>query len=68
MATMKKIITVILAALAIFAAAPSTSVEAQPVYVGYCCDGGGFRRCVINPTPLGNPCFCYGQGWGYACY
>jgi hypothetical protein len=33
-----------------------------------CCDGDNVVRCIlINWTPLGDPCYCYGQGWGYAC-
>lgn len=43
------------------------SADAQVPYVGYCCDALGVRRCVINPTPVGNACFCYQQGWGFAC-
>lgn len=35
--------------------------------VSYCCDLFGNRRCIINPTPNGSPCFCFGQGQGVAC-
>lgn len=35
---------------------------------GYCCDGFGYRRCILqSPAPLGTNCFCYGQGYGYTC-
>jgi len=35
----------------------------------YCCDFYGNRRCALNDWyPVGNPCFCYGQGNGYVCY
>lgn len=36
----------------------------------YCCDGLGMKRCpiVVNPGPLGSPCFCSGVwGTGYMC-
>ncbi len=37
-------------------------------YVWFCCDQFGVRRCqLIQPVPMGSPCFCPGQGWGYAC-
>jgi len=40
----------------------------QVIYTRKCCDGGGNVRCILeNWTPVNNPCFCYGQGWGYAC-
>lgn len=36
---------------------------------GYCCDMSSFRRCVLAyPATPGSSCFCYGQGYGYACY
>lgn len=42
--------------------------DAQPTHSKQCCDGYGIIRCrLINWTPLGNDCFCPGQGWGYAC-
>jgi hypothetical protein len=45
-----------------------TTVEAQPL-AGYCCDGYGNRRCVLeNAVPAGNSCFCFNQGYGVACY
>lgn len=44
-----------------------TKVE-QVIYTRKCCDGAGNVRCILeNWTPVNNPCFCYGQGWGYAC-
>ncbi|GEM_PF-5257177 len=34
----------------------------------YCCDAWGNPRCVlVEPLPIGSPCFCYGQGSGYVC-
>ena len=34
----------------------------------FCCDQFGNRRCpLIQPVPLASPCFCPGQGWGFAC-
>ena len=48
-------------------ATPTKEADAQVVLGAYCCDGGGVRRCVIGLTPIGNACFCYGQGWGVAC-
>lgn len=33
-----------------------------------CCDGTGTVRCILGAyTPVGNACYCYGQGWGYTC-
>jgi hypothetical protein len=44
------------------------TAEAQVVYTRKCCDSSGTVRCILeNWTPVTNPCFCYGQGWGYAC-
>lgn len=41
---------------------------AQVIYSINCCDGNAIIRCkLINWTPVGNACFCNGQGWGYAC-
>jgi hypothetical protein len=57
-----------LACVGVLIAAPAPEAEAQVVVYGaYCCDAGGIRRCVINYTPIGNPCFCYNQGAGWAC-
>jgi len=34
----------------------------------FCCDQFGNRRCaIVQPFPLGAPCFCPGQGHGYTC-
>ena len=34
----------------------------------YCCDQFGYKRCqLVQPMPIGSPCFCYGQGYGYVC-
>jgi len=43
-------------------------VPATPQMGYFCCDQFGNRRCqLVQPVPLGTPCFCPGQGWGYAC-
>lgn len=66
---MKKLIAILLSAAAIgVVSATAAPVEAQVIMVNRCCDNGGYARCNINWTPVGNACFCYGQGWGYACY
>lgn len=66
---MKKFIAVIgFVMVAIFVCAPTLESEAQPAMSLRCCDGYGNIRCSLeNWTPIGNPCFCYGQGWGYTC-
>lgn len=66
---MKKLIGALMAlAIGVAVIAPSAPAEAQVIiYTTACCDGGNYVRCAINPTPVGNPCFCYGQGWGHAC-
>ena len=34
----------------------------------FCCDQFGNKRCtLVQPVPLGSPCFCPGQGYGYTC-
>jgi TIR domain-containing protein len=34
----------------------------------WCCDLGGFKRCMLAvPAPLGSQCFCPGQGTGITC-
>lgn len=67
---MKKFISglVVLAALVAFAA-PEHKAEAQVVYSYSCCDSAGNVRCLLNngPFPIGNTCFCYGQGYGVVC-
>ena len=68
---MKKLIVALLTAVSLFAVvAPETPAEAQyaPPPATYCCDAWGYRRCVINPSLPGSSCFCYGQGYGHACY
>jgi hypothetical protein len=41
---------------------------ATPQYANYCCDVFGNRRCIlVEPVPVGSPCFCLGQGEGVAC-
>lgn len=66
---MKKLFATIFVLVIGFVILASVSmVEAQPILVtNRCCDNSGVVRCVINPTPVGNSCFCYGQGYGYAC-
>jgi len=66
---MKKLIGFVLAlVIGIIVIAPVHEAEAQVVYTRKCCDGNNNVRCVLeNWTPVGNSCFCYGQGWGYAC-
>lgn len=40
----------------------------QVLFSRKCCDGDGVVRCIlVNWTPVGDPCFCYNQGWGYTC-
>jgi hypothetical protein len=45
--------------------------QAPPPLAAFCCDLYGVRRCMMNPllgsTPVGGPCFCYGQGQGIGC-
>lgn len=67
---MKKVISLFLVlGIVVGATMTSKSVEAQPVVVSNrCCDNNGTIRCITsNYTPVGNPCFCYGQGWGTTC-
>jgi len=64
----KLVVSLFVAIIVAIVAAPERSADAQPVFVGYCCDSWGARRCFINPTPLGNQCYCYGLGWGWACF
>ena len=66
---MKKIIVAILAlAIGVVVLAPANKAEAQVVYTRGCCDLAGNLRCgLINWTPVGNACFCPGQGYGVAC-
>jgi hypothetical protein len=39
----------------------------QVIYVTRCCDAFGYRRCIINPTPIGYYCYCPFQGGGISC-
>ena len=66
---MKKVIgTLLVFVIGIVVLAPAKPAEAQVTYTLNCCDSSAVIRCtLINWTPVGNPCFCYGQGWGYAC-
>jgi hypothetical protein len=66
---MKKFIGVLLALSVVGAVAmPERKADAQVVYSRKCCDNSATVRCILDDwTPVGNPCFCYGQGWGYTC-
>lgn len=66
---MKKILTLAVVSIAFGVAflAPIRPVEAQVILGTVCCDSDGNARCVINPTPLGYPCWCFNQGKGYTC-
>lgn len=65
----KKVVGSVLMVLALIAViAPAQTAEAQYItYTTYCCDSFNVIRCSINPTPIGNGCYCYNQGWGHAC-
>ena len=65
---MKKVFAGVFAViLGIMVIAPEHKAEAQ-VVTRQCCDANGVVRCMlINWTPVGNSCFCYGQGYGVAC-
>ena len=40
----------------------------QTIYSRKCCDAYNNVRCYLdNWTPVGDPCFCYYQGWGHSC-
>lgn len=42
--------------------------QAQVVVSNRCCDSAGNIRCVLGAFyPVGNGCFCYGQGYGWVC-
>lgn len=46
----------------------SDNAEAQVILSRKCCDNNGYVRCIlVDWTPVGNPCFCYGQGYGTTC-
>jgi hypothetical protein len=66
---MKKIITFVVAMSAIVCVAGSEKQAEAQVPVGmYCCDGMGYRRCILDAWyPLGSICYCYGQGNGWTC-
>jgi hypothetical protein len=68
---MKKLVGLALAfviGFVVVAPAYETEADAQVLLTLKCCDSYGNVRCVLqNWTPVGNNCFCYGQGWGYAC-
>lgn len=49
---------------------PGQYPQTQPTqqYGSFCCDQFGMRRCPLaQPFPIGSPCFCPGQGYGYTC-
>jgi hypothetical protein len=66
---MKKLFGILLAAvIGVAVVLPEQKADAQVVYSRQCCDGNGVIRCyLVNWTPVGNSCFCPGQGWGYTC-
>lgn len=68
---MKKIIALLLSIFVVtllLCGSHSSEAEAQPIMTLQCCDADNIVRCrLVNWTPLGNPCFCSGQGWGHAC-
>lgn len=67
----KKFVVGLVAVLAIgVVVLPEEKAAAQypPPPATFCCDAYGYHRCVINPSVPGTSCFCYGQGYGYACY
>jgi hypothetical protein len=65
---MKKFIALILVSFVGLSFVGVKSSEAQVPYGARCCDAYGLARCgLVNPVPVGNPCFCPGQGWGYTC-
>lgn len=66
---MKKYLVVILSVslFGIVLFGSSKDAQSQPL-ASYCCDGYGVRQCVINPSYPGSQCFCYGKGYGFACY
>lgn len=64
---MKKLVSVLIAAILAIALAPTVEAQYRPLS-RICCDVYDVPRCELeNWTPIGNPCFCYGQGWGHAC-
>lgn len=66
---MKKLISILVVGMILVGVlAPSQPAEAQVLMSRKCCDVAGNVRCVLeNWTPVGNACFCYGQGWGVTC-
>lgn len=68
---MKKFISVVLfgaMAYCMFGVSVEKPAEAQVLYGAYCCDNSGWRRCMLDfPAPVGNTCFCRGQGYGWTC-
>jgi hypothetical protein len=71
---MKKVFAIAFAAamgLCLFGTRADATVQPAPVnqvYGAFCCDGAGVHRCeIVNPTPVGNGCFCPGQGYGFVC-
>jgi hypothetical protein len=75
---MKRIISICLLSsliICLFGTTPiaQATTGTKPVIVsqsvgGYCCDAYLVRRCIINMSLIGTPCFCMGQGWGHVCF
>lgn len=64
----KKIVGSLLFLITLIAVAMPVPAEAQVTVSRNCCDGNGVIRCtLVNWTPVGNACLCFGQGWGYVC-
>jgi hypothetical protein len=65
----KKIIETLISLVTAFAIlVPSAPANAQVVYTRKCCDASGSVRCIlVDWMPVGNSCYCFQQGYGYAC-
>ena len=69
---MKKILSALLASIPLLAVLGTSEppAQARPVVVlgAFCRDGYAVRRCApVSLTPVGNACFCSGQGRGRVC-
>lgn len=64
---MKKLFTVLFVSVVL--GVVTAPADAQPVVVSNrCCDAWGVVRCYqVNFTPVGNPCYCTGLGYGHTC-
>ena len=69
---MKKLVILFgLLSLGVFAAdAKASSVPADSLLGGFCCDAYSVKRCVLYvPAPVGVNCICEGiPGIGHVCY